>query len=396
MPNSGDWDRFRFEIRFRPECLRDELVNIEAYRLSLGKLILPPDWVRDLQHLHIVRSVHGTTGIEGNPLSEAQVDQQLSAPTRSTAIDQVHRQTQNAEAAFRWVEQEFALGQRICLDHILKVHGLLTTGSDEGDNVPGRLRVGGHSVVVGSPQLGGVHRAPPGGETLRQLLDAYLRFINSDGFRREHPVIQALIAHFYFVTLHPFGNGNGRTTRCIEAAILYGAGYSTYGFYSLSNFFYRNREQYCRLLQATRVEHAYDLTAFLKFGVRGFREELERVNAYVRNRTHRLHYRELVRRCSERRVGQRRRLLNAREARLLHAILDKSTPPDPFSDDPPREATLVDLAPTFDALYVDKSDRTITRELRRLQELGFIRFERRAGGETDWRVAVDLTAISKY
>ncbi len=391
----ADWESFRFEIRYEPDRLRDDLINIEAYRLSLNKLILPEEWVRDLQKLHIVRSVHGTTAIEGNPLSEEEVARQLASTRPARRGDPVHQQTRNAERAFRWVEAEFRSRRTIHLQDILTMHRLLTEGSEEGDNAPGRLRGGGHNVTVGSPHLGGVHRAPPGGETTRRLVNCFVDFINSAPFQSEHAVVQALVAHFYFVTLHPFGNGNGRTTRCIEAAILYGNGYNTYGFYSLSNYFYRHRDEYCRLLQHTRTRGAYDLTAFLRFGLTGFGDGLDKVSAYVRNRTHRLHYRELVRRCGEKRVGARRRLLNEREANLLHAILDVSKPPDPFSDEPPKEVALRELRPILASLYGDKTERTVAREFMRLEQLGFIRLDR-TGDAAAWRVAIDFQAIAKY
>jgi Fic family protein len=390
-----DWESFQFDINYKSDKLRDDLINIEAFRLSLNKLILPEEWVRDLQKLHIVRSVHGTTAIEGNPLSEEEVARQLTSTRSERRTDPVHQQTRNAARAFRWVEGEFKTLRPFRVRDILEMHRLLTEGSDEGDNVPGQLRAGGHSVTVGSPHLGGVHQAPPGGQTTGRLVDGFVEFINSPRFQSEHAVVQALVANFYFVTLHPFGNGNGRTTRCIEAAILYGAGYNTYGFYSLSNYFYRHRDEYCRLLQETRTKYSYDLTALLQFGLRGFREELEQVNAYVRNRTHRLHYRELIRRSSDTRISKRRRLLNEREAKLLHAILDLSAPPDPFSDEAPKEASLRDLDATLDALYGKKTPRTVLREFVRLRDLGFIRYTRGAD-EADVRVAIEFQAIARY
>jgi len=390
-----DWDAFQFELRLDQGRLQAEIINIEAYRLSLNKLILPQEWKQDLQRLYIVRAVHGTTAIEGNPLREADVARQLGRSRRTTPDDEVHRQTANAAEAFRWVEKEFARPRPIRLADALQIHRLLTTESDESDNVPGRLREAGHRVTVGSPLLGGVHRAPPGGTCLARLVDGFLEFINSDRFKAENVVVQALAAHFYFVTLHPFGNGNGRTTRCIEAAILHGGGYNTHGFYSLSNYFYRNRDQYFRMLQETRDKHRYDLTEFVLFGLRGFREELDRINGYVRNRTHRLHYREMIRRCGERRVGKRRRLLNEREARLLHWILDVSKPPDPFSDEPARQVTSEDFNEAWATLYSDKTQRTMVRELLRLTDLGFLKFERDNGAGT-WRVVIDFGAIERY
>lgn len=391
-----DWPSFRFGLRFDRDRLRDGIIDIEAHRLSLGKLILPQHWREDLQKLHIVRSVHGTTAIEGNPLTEDQVSRELSDGWRRARTDQMHRQTRNAAAAFQWVEQQFQGPRPIQLSDILTIHRLLTTGSDEGDNVPGRLRQSGHNVTVGSPLLGGIHHPPPGGARTAQLLNAFVEFVNSALFKAENAVVQALVAHFYFVTLHPFGNGNGRATRCIEAAILYAGGYNTYGFYSLSNYFYRNRDAYFRTLQETRTRYAYDLTAFLRFGLGGFREELERISAYVRHRTHRLQYRDLIRRCSERRVGPRRRLLNEREAKVLHRLLDLSRPTDPFADVPAREVTLHrDFGNILWSIYTDRTERTMLREITRLRELGFIKFERTVD-TSDWRLLIDFEAIAKY
>ena len=387
------WDKFQFSLLFRSEAVRDELLNIEAYRLSLSKLHLPSDWRSDLQHLHIVRSVHGTTAIEGNPLTEDQIARQLSDPRRRRANDQVHRQIANAEAAFQWIEKQFATPRPIQIEDIRSMHRLLTQGSDEGDNEPGKMRTSGHNVTVGSPQLGGVHRPPPGGMAVSELTLQFVRFINSRKFEAENIVVRALVAHFYFVTLHPFGDGNGRTTRCIEAAILYAGGYNIHGFYSLSNFFYRNRDDYFRHLQEARTRHGYDLTEFLRFGLRGFREELERINTYVRNRTHRLHYREMIRRCREKKVGPRRRLLNEREAAVLHRLLDLTAPPDPFSDDPAQEATLDDVGLIFRELYHDKTQQTVNREFYRLSQLGFIRYERRGD---QWQVLLRFEAIEQH
>ncbi|MBL8798337.1 MAG: Fic family protein [Planctomycetia bacterium] len=363
--------------------------------MSLHRLHLPPEWRQELQKLYIVRAVHGTTAIEGNPLSEQEVSRQLAKGRGQGIKDQVHRQTKNAADAFAWIEQHFATPRALLLEDLLEIHRLITTGSDEHENVPGRFRESGHNVTVGSPQLGGVHQPPPGGEATKHLVQRFLEFVNSRRFKGLPPVMQALIAHFYFVTIHPFGNGNGRTTRCIEAAILHGSGYNTYGFYSLSNYFYRNRDDYFRKLQETRMQYRYDLTTFLQFGLKGFREELERINAYVRNRTHRLHYREMIRRCLEKKVGKRRRLINEREAKLLHAILDASEPADPFSDEPAKEATWHELWPLVRSFFVGKTPRTISREVARLEELGFLKVVQ-ADRLGDSSLLIRFDAIEKY
>ena len=105
-------------------------------------------------------------------------------------------------------------------------------------------------------------------------MDDFVAFINSGRLRHEHPVIRALLAHFFLVTIHPFGDGNGRVSRLVEAAILYQGGYNVPGFYGLSNYFYRNRDEYIRSLQECRRTQPFDVTSFVSFGLVGFAAEL--------------------------------------------------------------------------------------------------------------------------
>ena len=77
--------------------------------------------------------------------------------------------------------------------------------------------------------------------------------------------IRAIVAHFYVVSIHPFGNGNGRTARAVESFVLYSGGINVRGFYSLANHYYRNRDRYIDLLDSTRFDGAHDLTPFVLF-----------------------------------------------------------------------------------------------------------------------------------
>ena len=119
--------------------------------------MLPPDWKTQLDRLNRVRAVHGTTALEGNPLSEAEVSRQMdllaSSSTSPATPSKDQRQVQNAGRAQDWVRQRFTpTAAPLRRSDILRMHELLTEGSDETDNLPGRLRT--HSVVVGTEALG--------------------------------------------------------------------------------------------------------------------------------------------------------------------------------------------------------------------------------------------------
>jgi len=231
---------------------------------------------------------------------------------------------------------------------------------------------------------------------LEQLLQGLCDFLNSPRVTEQNPVVRALVAHFYLVTLHPFADGNGRVARCLESAILYANNYNTYGFFSLSNFFYRNRERYFINLQRARYELDFNLTEFAEFGLTGFLDELQRINNFVRIRQDQLMYRELIRSHQNKRIGARRRQLNPREADILHFLLDETKPPNPFSDEQTKQVRLTELAasPFFRQTYGQLTRRTMIRELMRLDHEGYITLSR-SPEDGEWYVNVEFGAIGR-
>ena len=136
-----------------------------------------------------------------------------------------------------------------------------------------------HGVQVGTAELGRVHLGAPH-EDLPRLMQEFVEFVNSCRLRTEHPVVRALLAHFFLVTIHPFGNRNGRVSRLVEAAILYEGGYNVHGFYGLSNYFYRNGDEYKRRLTGVSAKAALRYRALPPW---------KRRNLLIPSRRNRLH-----------------------------------------------------------------------------------------------------------
>ena len=396
-----DWERFSFEYRLNTQDLFRDLVSIEAYKEASLNLVFPQEWQDQLDRLNRVRAVHGTTAIEGNPLSEAEVAQQMERleqqdrdDERKTATKE-QLQIRNAGEAQSWVRKRFLPDSPpIDLQDILTMHEMITRNSDIINNIPGRFR--DFPVVVGTEDLGGVHRGAPH-ERLPRLMEESIDFINSRRLDDNHPVIRALLAHYFLVTIHPFGDGNGRVSRLVEAGILFQLGYNVHGFYGLSNYFYRHEQEYKSVLQQCRKSQPFDMTPFIRFGVAGFASELKDINNFIKAKINRLVYRTMIGRAFNKKTGARRRLLNQRESSLLDFLLSETEPVDPFSDTPSRRISLSEL---LEANYVQSAYRNVTRrtfhrELMRLGELGFIEFTRDESVQ-DWVVELDFGAISKY
>ncbi len=395
------WETFSFEYRIEERELFGDLTTIEAYKLAVLNLVLPPEWSEQLDRLKRVRAVHGTTAIEGNPLSEAEVEQQIGLISEwrnqedqgSLSMEQI--QIRNAARAQSWVRQRFRPGTSpVGLDDLLAMHRMITERSDEDHNVPGRWRTA--SVQVGSPDLGGVHTGAPY-QNLGELMEEFVGLVNSRQFRSHHPVVQALLAHFFLVTIHPFGDGNGRVSRLLEAGILFQGEYNVHGFYGLSNYFYRNETRYKSLLQLCRQTQPFNVFPFIKFGIEGFISELTGINNFIKSKMNRVVYRQMLVENQQRRSGPRRRVINAREYDLLTFLVTQTEPLDPFSENPSRRITLSELV---DSAYVKGAYRSVTkrtfvRELVRLFKGGFIKL---TPGElpSEPVIELDFDAISKY
>ncbi|MBD0370771.1 MAG: Fic family protein [Pyrinomonadaceae bacterium] len=395
-----DWAKFSFNFNLDVEGLLPDVVSIEAYREAALNLVLPPDWREQLDKLNRVRAVHGTTALEGNPLSEAEVAQQIETleEAEQEVVNRMSKeqlQIRNSGLGQEWVRQRFYPGSApLTVSDILELHKMTTQHSDVTNNVPGRFRT--FSVTVGSPEVGGVHRGAPH-DRLSQLMNEYIEFVSSRRLMAYHPVIRALLSHFFLVTIHPFGDGNGRVSRLVEAGILFQGGYNVHGFYGLSNYFYRNETEYKTLLQKCRESVPFDVTSFVIFGLKGFARELKGINNFIKTKLNRVVYRTMLVRAFNTRTGSRRRLINQREYNLLDFLIVETEPNDPFSDSPSKRIKLSELreVPYIQAVYRNVTPRTFFRELTRLRQMGFIYFTQ-VEESREWIIELDFGAIGRY
>ena len=122
-----DWEKFSFEYWLdlgEPQVLRS-LVEIEGHKEASTNLVLAPDWQKQLDKLNRVRAVYGTTALEGNPLSEDEVSEQLEILDKGgkVSVDQITKeqmQIRNAGLAQEWIRQRFQPGSpQITLEDII-------------------------------------------------------------------------------------------------------------------------------------------------------------------------------------------------------------------------------------------------------------------------------------
>ena len=126
----------------------------------------------------------------------------------------------------------------------------------------GRYRTGEMQVVSGAMGKEKVHYEAVKPELVKAEMDKFLDWFNNDN--QLDPVLKAAIAHFWFIIIHPFDDGNGRIGRAITDMLLARAESSGERFYSMSSQILVERKQYYGILQ--KVQHSTgDITEWLEW-----------------------------------------------------------------------------------------------------------------------------------
>ena len=109
---------------------------------------------------------------------------------------------------------------------------------------------GAMQVVSGPVHRRKVHYEAPPASSLEAELSDFLLWLEVD--QQDDPVIKAGLAHLWFVTIHPFEDGNGRMARAVGDMALARAEQSSQRFYSLSAQIQRERKDYYDMLEHTQ------------------------------------------------------------------------------------------------------------------------------------------------
>ncbi len=331
-----------------------------------------------LYALNVARAVYGTTALEGTRISEAEALEVLhAAPDRRVLPpDRAHdeREARNAQAALQFVQRTARSDPGRPLDEMLirEIHRLTTDGLAYARNVPGEYR--NHAVTVGD------YRPPPTSEEVRRHMAEFLRWFNQGEALRWDPIVRAALAHFYVVSIHPFGDGNGRTSRAVESFMLCRAGIHAVGFYSLANYYYRHRGDYIRALSAARFRSDGDLTDFVLFVAQGLASELAAVRDELLAMVRVLAFRDYARERLEAvpGLGERRR------SRMLD-VVRRITEPSLRGVPDQELAPDVLVAMTYGRV----GQRTIQRDLRLL-------LDQRLLIEHDGRLVPNIEVMSEF
>ena len=191
--------------------IEGELLEKEQVRSSIARRL----------GLDIAGSVHSERNVEGVVEMMLDATQRYSAPLTSDRL-------------FDWHAALFPTGRT----NMYKI------------TVADWRKEGPMQVVSGPMGKEKVHYEAPKSERITQEMNAFLDwFENENGLDL---VLKAAIAHLWFVTIHPFDDGNGRITRAITDMLLARSDKSAQRFYSMSAQIRVERKEYYNILEKTQ------------------------------------------------------------------------------------------------------------------------------------------------
>ncbi|MBX3193855.1 MAG: Fic family protein [Microbacteriaceae bacterium] len=163
------------------------------------------------------------------------------------------------------MEAALRLANRLDADSILEMHRVLMQYARGWEEHAGRFR--DELVWVGTSgvgPVGAVHVAPQA-ELVPAAIDDLVRFVAREDIP---PIIQAAVAHAQFETIHPFGDGNGRTGRALVHALLRGKGMTRSTTIPVSAGLLTDTQRYFDALTAFREGDAAPIIERLAFASR--------------------------------------------------------------------------------------------------------------------------------
>jgi Fic family protein len=337
------------------------LGQCEAFVKAISDSPILPEDHAGLLRISLIKGALATTAIEGNTLSEEEVEaillNQAKLP-RSRAYQET--EVRNVIDALNGMVTNVIDHDKSSLikpSLILDFHKQIGQNLGEPfDAIPGKFR--SDSRVVGAYKAPD-HKYVP--ELMQELCDWLLTEFHYDkGQDFAEVVIQAIAAHVFLEWIHPFGDGNGRTGRLLEFYILLRGGNPNIASHILSNHYNQTRSEYYWQLNEARKNRS--LTQFIEYALLGFRDGLDLTLAKVQESQFKIAWERFIYDAFEKRRMGNRIVFKRRRKLMLSLPISSSVTLD--------EMTILNVEIARE--YGGKSMRTIQRDVEELLEMKLI------------------------
>jgi Fic family protein len=354
-------DPFQF---FVPDLVQEELHNIDC---GAGGSLQVPEPINNPQtrDQYLIRSL----------MEEAITSSQLegAVTTREVAKEMIRTGRKPRDKSEQMILNNYITmrhivdvkDQEMTPELVLGLHRLVTEKTLDDPEMAGRFRRPDQKVDVADIE-GEVYHEPPPADQLEQRCQVMCDFANekSPGYFI-HPVVRAIILHFWLAYDHPFVDGNGRTARALFYWAMLHRKFWPFEFISISTILRKAPVKYARSFLYTESDDN-DLTYFIVAQTQVLRRAIAGLHEYIDRKTAEVHELESKLKAL--------RLFNHRQAELIRHALKH----------PYQEYTIESHRKSHDVVY-----QTARTDLLQLQKKELLVKEMR-GKAMVFRVAPDL------
>ncbi len=250
-------------------------------QITLGEEVANPS-TRDRYLVNsLIEEAITSSQLEGASTSK-QVAKDMIKSGRSPR-DKSERMILNNYHAMNFIREN--RGEPLTPGLVLELHRLVTDGTLERPEMAGRTQLPGEDrIKVLDRATGTILHEPPPAEQLPERLRKMCEFANGgrlDTFL--HPVIRAIIVHFWLAYDHPFDDGNGRTARALFYWSMLSQGYWLAEFLTISSILTKAPVQYARSFLYTETDDN-DMTYFIMYQLQVIMRAINGLEGYLKRK----------------------------------------------------------------------------------------------------------------
>jgi Fic family protein len=251
--------------------IAQQLIEIEAYKQTIETLPLTVKTLTHLRETARLKTIHYSTQIEGNRLSQEEVKKVLTQQKNFPGRERDEQEVRGYYAALEFLNHCVANNKPVTEKIIQTLHALVMAHGKTRVK-PSAYRTGQN--VIRESHTNTIVYMPPEAKDVAPLMHSLVNWINKQKDTLPCPLL-ASIAHYQFVTIHPYFDGNGRTARLLTTLILHLGGYGLKGIYSLEEYYAKNLGDYYQALSVGPSHNYYfgraeaDITPWLSYFCEG-------------------------------------------------------------------------------------------------------------------------------
>ena len=259
----------------------NDLLKINRAREIVDLLEIPVSVEEEIKKETIAKRVHYSTKIEGNSLDLNTVKKIIENTNNSHERNVL--EVRNYYNALMYLNKEADTNNSITEDLIFKVHNLII-----GKNLNAKATYRDGQNIVEDSLTKQIVYMPPEAKDIKALINQMIKEFDNKTSKDIPIPIKAGIIEYEFVTIHPFWDGNGRTSRLLANYILKAYGYDLKGFYVMEEFYDKNINDYYNSLQMGLHHNFYfgrkdaDITEWLEYFISTMANTFEAVGNRVK------------------------------------------------------------------------------------------------------------------